>query len=300
MSNTDNELADAIRWETAEDERHSARTDDGWNVALYRYRPNGPALGMPVILGHGLAGSRYIFDVHEDYSMARALAARGLDVWLVDLRGANDSWPDDGPSRSRQWTFDDFVFRDLPAVTEYVADATGRETVHWVGTEMSGIALYAAVISQSAPRITAGVTMGAPAITPPEAEVPGVTTPFPQRSGARYEFAMVADVGPQLARDRSEVLDTSFLTTNTDWVVTARYFAHGVGDEATRLVDQFRDWMEHATMRSLGHSVVWSDRLAEFDIPVLVIAVGHDDLVAGLTAPTNTFPLVADWLLAHD
>lgn len=79
MSNTDNELADAKRWETAEDERHSARTDDGWNVALYRYRPNGPALGMPVILGHGLAGSRYIFDVHEDYSMARALAARGLD-----------------------------------------------------------------------------------------------------------------------------------------------------------------------------------------------------------------------------
>ncbi|HZJ26174.1 MAG TPA: alpha/beta fold hydrolase [Acidimicrobiia bacterium] len=331
------ELAGAVTWQTTEDERHRARTDDGWNIGLYHYRPDGAARGLPVLLGHGLAGSRYIFDAHEDYSMARALAARGLDVWLVDLRGRNASWPDGGPEPELQWTFDDFVFRDVPAVTDYVAAATGRDALHWVGTEMSGLALYATVISGSAPRLAGGVTMGSPAITPPEGEVPGVTTPFPQRSGTRYPFSMVREVGPQLARDRSEVLDSSFLTTNTDWVVTARYFAHGVPDEATGIVDQFRDWMEHTTMRSVGHSVVWSDRLAEFDRPVLLIAgaadrqrppagvvsthaalgsadrtlvvageasgwpidVGHDDLLAGLTAPTHTFPLVADWLLAH-
>jgi hypothetical protein len=29
------------------------------------------------------------------------------------------------------------------------------------------------------------------------------------------------------------------------------------------------------------------------------VDVGHDDLLAGLSAPTHMFPLVADWLLEH-
>ena len=128
-----------------------------------------------------------------------------------------------------------------------------------------------------------------------------------------------------------------FRPSNTDWVVTARYFRHGVPDEATAIVDQFTDWITNATMRSVDHSVVWSDHLDDFDLPVLLLAgaahlqrppdavattaaalgsddkqfvragiaagwpvdVGHDDLLAGLCAPTHTFPLVAEWLSAH-
>lgn len=327
----------ALAWTTGEDERHVARTADGWNIGLFRYRPRGEQVGVPVLMGHGLCGTRLIFDVHPDYSMARALSARGFDVWLVDLRGRNTSWPDGGADDALQWTFDDFVFRDIPAAVETVLEETGAERVHWVGTEMSGIALYALAISGTAPAIAGGITLGSPALTPSDAEIPGVTTTFPERSGTRYPFSMVRDVGPQLAYEQSEFLESSFRPSDTDWVVTARYFRHGVPDEATAIVDQFTDWITNATMRSVDHSVIWSDRLGEFDLPVLLIAgaadlqrppdavaataaalgsvdkrfvragsaegwpteVGHDDLLAGLCAPTHTFPLVTDWLAAH-
>jgi pimeloyl-ACP methyl ester carboxylesterase len=325
---SDAELARSSAWVTGEDERHVAVTDDGWRLALYRYRGSGP----PVLCGHGLAGSRFIFDVHPDYSIARFLAAHGHDVWLVDLRGRGDSWPD-GPRDGLQWSFDDFVFRDLPAACARVLDVTGAADVVWIGTEMSGQLGYAAVISATAP-VRRVVTMGSPAVTPPDAQVPGVTTPYPERDGNRYRFSMVQSVGARLAEQRSEVLESSFRPANTDWVVTARYFTHGVPDEATDLIDQFADWVEAATMRSRDRSVVWSDRLDEFVVPVLVavgahdlqrpapavratfealgspdkrlvvagtdagwpVDAGHDDLLCGLASPAHLYPLLDRFL----
>jgi pimeloyl-ACP methyl ester carboxylesterase len=330
-------MSDALEWQTREDERHVARTADGWNLALYRYLPRGEPRPFPVVCGHGLAGSRFIFDVHPDYSMASALAAQGFDVWLVDLRGRNDSWPDGGPDDDLQWCFDDFVDHDVPAALTTACAVTGTGSAFWLGTEMSGIALYAVAIDGAAPQLRGGVTLGAPAVTPPKGEVPGVTTPYPERARTRYPFSMVRDIGPQLAEQRSEVLDTSFRPDDTDWIVTARYFRHGVPDEATDLVDQFNDWMTSATRRSRDGARIWSDRLDEVTLPVLVVAgeadrqrppeaaratfdalgstdktfflagtttglpvdVGHDDLLAGLCSPASVYPRITDWLARH-
>ncbi len=335
------EFTAALEWETGEDERLVARTADGWNLALYRYRPHwAGAEGrkpFPVVLGHGLCGSRYIFDVHPDYSLARYLAGRGFDVWLVDLRGRNESWPDGGPDPALQWTFDDFVIHDVPTAVAAACGATGAEEAFWLGTEMSGIALYAVAIAGTARQLRGGVTMGSPAVTPASAQVPGVTTGFPEPEGTRLRFSMVKDLGPLLAAQQSELLESSFRPSDTDWVVTARYFRYGVPDESTAIVEQFVDWIESGAMRTLDGSVVWSDRLGEFTLPVLVMVgaadlqrpaeavratfdvlgsadktfvragmadgfpvdVGHDDLVAGLCAPTRIFPIIGDWLEEH-
>lgn len=327
---TDAELAAASEWVTGEDERHVAITDDGWRLALYRYRGSGP----PVLCGHGLAGSRWIFDVHPDSSIARSLSARGHDVWLVDLRGRGESWPG-GPHDELQWCFDDFVFRDLPAACARVLEVTGASDVAWIGTEMSGQLGYATVISGTAP-LRRVVTMGSPVVTPPDAQVPGVTTPFPERDGNRYRFSMVQGIGARLAEQRSEMLESSFRPVDTDWMVTARYFTHGVPDEATDLIDQFTDWVNTATMRSRDGTTVWSDRLDEFTVPVFVtvgaadlqrpapavratfdalgspdkqllvagtdagwpVDAGHDDLLCGLASPTHLYPALDAFLRA--
>jgi pimeloyl-ACP methyl ester carboxylesterase len=339
---TDAEIDAAVSWQTGEDERHLALTDDGWRLGLYRYRPTGRpphdgARPFPVVMGHGLCGSRFIFDCHPDYSLARHLAADGYDVWLVDLRGRNDSWPEGGPDRQLQWSFDDFVALDLPAAVATACEISGAAQAFWLGTEMSGLAFYAAVIARTTSQLRGGITMGSPAVTPPDAQVPGVTTPFPQSDGARLPFSTVADIGPRLAAAGSDLLESSFRPANTDWVVTARYFRHGVPDEATDLVDQFRDWMAEGVMRTRDGSVVYSNRLADVRLPVLVLVgaadlqrppeavratfdalgsadkafvrvgqadgfpvdAGHDDLIAGLHSPAHVFPLVADWLGAH-
>jgi hypothetical protein len=48
----------------------------------------------------------------------------------------------------------------------------------------------------------------------------------------------------------SKQLESSFRPENVDPIGPARYLYNGVPDEATRLADQFADWIEHNTMRS--------------------------------------------------
>ena len=168
-------------WCTEHDEQHTARTRDEWNIALYRYRPKGTPQPFPVICSHGMAGTHLIYDLHPDYSLARYLANRGFDTWLVDLRGRGDSWPDAGASRKLQWCFDDFVEHDMPAATALVCETTGADQAFWLGMEMSGQVLYAASILGKVPQIRGAVTFGSPVLTPNHAQVPGVNA-APQAS----------------------------------------------------------------------------------------------------------------------
>ncbi len=322
-------------WSTTHDEQHIARTPDGWNLALYRYRAQGEAKPFPIVCGHGMAGTHLIYDLHPDYSLARYLAARGFDTWLVDLRGRGESWPDSGPARSLQWSFDDFAEIDVPTAVSRVCQLSGAEQVFWLGMEMSGQALYAASVLGLAGKVRGGVTFGSPALTSNDAMVPGVTAApraswrgrVPFRAGSRL-------AGPILSYGRSPQLESSFRSCNTDPAVPARYFRNGIPDEATDLVEQFKSWIDERCMRNRSGSVLYSDRLGEVQLPILVFAAakdlqrppecvsetfralgsadktfvragvedgfsvdfGHDDLLAGKASPDEVFPIIGDWL----
>jgi predicted alpha/beta hydrolase len=313
-----------------------ARTEDGWNVAVRRYRvPGGTVRRGVVVAGHGFAGSSLIWDLTPSTSLARWLAARGWELFALDLRGRGESWPDSGPSNELQWCFEDFVRRDIPAAVELACSTAGVEEVAWVGLEMSGQAIYAALLEGTVPAVRAAVTLGSPVLTPPEAKVPGVSSPPMLRRGGRVLFRPGAHhFGPILAALRSQQLASSFRPENVDPLVPARYLAHGVPDESVVLADQFRDWMDAAAMRSLDGATVWSDRLEEIEVPLLLLAAaadlqrppaavaasvdlfggapvrflevgraegfevdyGHDDLVAARTSPGEVFPLIEAWL----
>ena len=325
-------------WTTGEDERHAARTADGWNLALYRYRAVGQPHPVPVICSHGMAGSHFIFDLHPRYSLARHLAQNGFDTWLVDLRGRGDSWPDAGPAAHLQWSFDDFVARDLPTTVNRVCELARADQAFWLGMEMSGQALYAAAILGTARRLRGAVTCGSPVLTPADALVPGVTSAPKTRRAGRVPFHWGARfAGPVLAYGGFAVLESSFRRCNSDPLAVSRYFRNGIPDEATDLVDQFAAWIREGVMRNRDGSVVFSNRLAEVTLPLLVIAAardlqrppeavraafeafgstdktflragiadgcsvdfGHDDLLAGLAAPAEVFPRITAWLVAR-
>ena len=325
-------------WRSGEDERHAARTADGWNLALYRYRPRGTARPLPVLCGHGMAGTHLIYDLHPDYSLARYLAGQGFDTWLVDLRGRGDSWPDGGPRAELQWNFDDFAARDLPAAVRRVRELGGADEVLYVGMEMSGQALYAAAVLGTAAHIRAGVTCGSPVATPATALVPGVTSAPQARRNGRVPFRAGARfAGPVLAYAGAGVLESSFRRCNVDPLVVARYFRNGIPDEATDLVDQFGTWIRSGAMTSADGAVDYGARLGEVRLPLLLLAAakdlqrppeaveqslpafgsadkrvvrvgtaagfsvdyGHDDLLAGLASPSEVFPLIASWLAEH-
>jgi len=318
-------------------------TDDGWNLSVRRYpaapspRRGGTRRGV-VVAGHGFAGTSLIWDLMPEVSLARHLADAGFDFYAVDLRGRGGSWPAGGPDNSLQWSFDDFVNDDLPATVAGACERSGVDHVSWIGLEMSGQAAYAAAISATTPQVSAVVTLGSPALTPPEAKVPGVTSAPRARRHGRVQFRAGAHhAGPVLALLRSKQLESSFRPPNVDPMVPARYLRHGIPDESVLLADQFLDWVQNDTMRSLDHGTVWSDQLDRFTLPVLALAAsrdlqrpaeavratverlgsddkqyievgtaggfevdyGHDDLVAARTSPAEVFPLITDWLSDH-
>jgi pimeloyl-ACP methyl ester carboxylesterase len=251
-------------YRTGEDERLFAETEDGWRLAMYRYRPRGAPRPYPIVAGHGLAGSRLIYDLGREASLARALAAAGFDVYTVDLRGRGMSWP---PRRRRgglQWSFDDIAERDLPAAIARACEVSGAPGAFWLGMEMSGQALYAATILGRAGSVRGAVTFGAPVETPADAQVPGVTSPVLEPQGGRIPLGAGARAaGPILAYAKSDLLESSFRPSNSDPLMVSRYFVRGVPDESTVLVDQFAAWVREGVMRNLDGSVVYSARLGE-------------------------------------
>ncbi len=322
-------------WAGEPDERLVATTDDGWRVGIAHYYPRGRVKQAAVVTGHGFAGSALIYDLAPEVSMARYLADAGYHVFCVDLRGRRSSWPPNEDQRLCSWSFDDFIYYDIPAAVGLAIDGSGLEAVYWLGTEMSGQALYASLVEGRAPGLRGGVTFGAPVLTPPSARVPGVTSMPKGRRHGRVPFAKTARwAGPVLAYLHSHELDSSFVMANCDPLPVARYFWNGVPDESSVLGDQFRHWVERSVMDSLDGRTRWSDRLDEIEAPLLLVSgardlqrptesveetagmlvnakvrfvrcgkadgfstdYGHDDLFAGRSAPREVFPLVREWL----
>ena len=115
----------------------------------------------------GCASNAYTLDASPRYSLARHLAARGRDAWIVESRGVGFSRP---WARRRDWTdaetgaprqhapawgdfdFDTYAREDLPAAAAYVSAVTGSEALDAVGHSMGGMLL--AAMAASGPEIT--------------------------------------------------------------------------------------------------------------------------------------------------
>lgn len=160
-------------------------TSDGWKLVVHRYRPAGPIdrSRMPVILCHGLGYDSSFFDLTPDVGLARYLATEGFDVWVVDLRGAGRSsrWVPHVPepsawerlqdgleareiprqgfpsedTRFADWTFDDLVDHDVPAILNLVKHHTALPRVAWLGHSL-GANIMIAYLVKHGPDSTIG------------------------------------------------------------------------------------------------------------------------------------------------
>lgn len=122
---------------------HHCYTKDRWRLHLVRTQQldlvgtrNYPLLLVP---GLGSSGA-YSFDLSPAVSLADYLASKGWDVWTAELRGNGLS---DKPAmftrRSRWWTIDDYVNKDIPALIRYVLKRTRSPYIHILGHSMGGM-----------------------------------------------------------------------------------------------------------------------------------------------------------------
>lgn len=186
----------------SEAEPFTVRTADGWDLVAHRFKSNSASGSArpPVILCHGLSYNAVFWDLDASCSFARYLAERGLDVWVVSLRGCGLSrkWVmkvDAAPSvllgdalrrmtkgklaptgfasldpKYSRWNLDDHVSQDVPAFVSLVRRHTRAPEVVWVGHSMGGIVALCHLARFQNPGIGQLVTIGSQ-VTMPEGQV---------------------------------------------------------------------------------------------------------------------------------
>ncbi len=306
----------------APDELYRVPTDDGSAIALGRYHPRGARRFLePVILGHSLATNRFNLDFDERYSLARHLARRGFEAWVLELRGHGLGGSALGA------TFDTEATHDVAAALKAVR-STGAPRVLWVGHSRGGLLALAHLARNPDAPIAAVVTLGTPldfTHTPGlarflSAVAPALSLPrLPLQLGARtWPLGLPpAPLGPYLLR--AENMDPRVVRLALKHAVAdieggvARQFARWVRTGALDGEDGF-DYRAHlrpltAPMLTLAgaHDLLAPPSAAHALVgltsgPVetaLLSDYGHGDLVLGRRAPEEVFPLVGAFFERH-
>jgi pimeloyl-ACP methyl ester carboxylesterase len=337
----------AGRWffvERLPDEVHYATTGDGWRVAVTRYRVPDDRSGLvrpgaaPVVLIHGIATNRLALDLADDLSLARALAAKGHDTWLVELRGRGLSTRPRLFSRfDYDWCFDEYVEQDLPAALAAVRRATGADAVHLVGHSLGGMIVYALLgRPELAGAVRSAVTLAAPATFKFQGRY---LSAWPLRNlrFLRHRFLMRL-LAPLAGYWHPSALRLMHHPENLPGETLRRFMVNASASFARNELLQLGDWVESDQFRSIDHRRDYRAQMASITTPVLVIGggkdrlappnavkdaydalgsprktlwiasrgqscaanYGHLDLVIGGAAPRDVFPVVERFILDED
>jgi len=274
----------SARWEF--DESHRVETHDGAHVALHRYLPQGPRRGNPVILCHGIACNRFFWDISPERSFAKALAAVGRDVWVIEMRGHGQSHRVDPlkpwQALSVRWDFDHYVQGDLPAAIAYVRKTAGTKKVDWIGHSMGGMVMYAYLGTTPGEDVGNVVTLGSPtfldnrfwawrlatAISLPMQMVPH----WPIRVGAWAASGVVLALHPILPLP-------IYASKNMSARDAARLFHNVLDDISGGEVALGLQFIRNKGFLSRDGKVSYADAMREIRHPFLVAAGAKDYLV---------------------
>jgi pimeloyl-ACP methyl ester carboxylesterase len=327
----------AGRWffvERFPDEIHFARTDDGWRIALIRYRPEAPNGGDPVLVCHGIASNSTALDLTDEVSLARALAGAGHDTWLLELRGRGLSGTPRLFGKHRwDWSFDEYVERDVPAAVGALLRATGRERFHWVGFSLGAVVGYGLLEDSGlAEKVRSAVAIGGPASYRLQNKYL-FHWPLRNLRWLRHAFLMRL-LAPLAGYWRPKLLHDP---ENISGAVIRRFLVNASANFSENERLQLGDWIANDQFRSIDHRRDYRKDLGKITTPILFIAgnkdrlapppsvkdaydavssddkkfviasrgqsfqanYGHLDLVLGRSAPREIFPLVVGWLDAH-
>jgi pimeloyl-ACP methyl ester carboxylesterase len=346
-----------------EPESFAFKTADNWTLVIRRYRPSQPQAGrLPVVLCHGLTYSAAFWDLEPPVSFARWLAARGWDVWAVDLRGCGNSqkWVfrlDDAPGamigsalrratggrmggnantsvdpRFANWTLDDHVDQDLPAVIRVVTRATGSPQVLWVGHSMGGIVPLCHMARYPNPGIARLATVGSQ-LTMRDGQL---VMPFLQRTLLARQQQIAGQFGPREAAAMAGqgVQDLFFNVQNVSRTVYDALAAELMDIPAIGLMRQYTTMTSEGELWDAPRRFNYAQAAGNIQVPILITAgatdafappivqkdlfdrvgspdktavifgrarglsaySGHNDALVGLNSMRDVYPTIERWL----
>lgn len=222
-----------------------ARTADGVELRIDRVRAKDPR-GVVVCLHAMMTDGRY-FGARREGSFAAALAEAGYDVLVPDFRGHGRSRPPTaGPD---DWSFDDLVELDLPAIVAEATRASGcaPQDLVLLGHSLGGLVATAA--------------LGTGRIAPPRLLVlPAVSVWLLGSSGPLRRRAIMS-----VYRGAATLLGRAPI----------RALRVGTADEPRTYVRQLTGWSRAARWTSL-RGVDYSHAAQTIDVPCLPFSGAGD------------------------
>lgn len=103
---------------------------NGIELYLDRFSVNNTEPDRSILLIHGVTYSSHEFDIdYRDYSLARALAREGYDVWRLDIAGFGSS----GTVTDGFMPDSDYAAEDINAAVEKIVEVTGQQKIDILG-----------------------------------------------------------------------------------------------------------------------------------------------------------------------
>jgi alpha-beta hydrolase superfamily lysophospholipase len=235
--------------------RHDVEVD-GHALAVWEKRPPQPRAAM--LLVHGRTWSslpNFDLDVAgERRSFMDALAAVGLDVYAIDLRGYGAT-----PRDATGWLTPDRAVKDVLGVLDWLrgpARAAGRP-VYVLG--LSRGAMVAALAAQRSPEKFAGLVLLGFGLDPDQ-RIATVETP----------------ASPPRKRNTADVAKADFITTDAISAATVKAFV----DAALRADPVYADWRDEQQFNAFMPARIF--------VPCLLVS-GERDPQAPISLQTKLF-----------
>ncbi|MFO0950000.1 MAG: alpha/beta hydrolase [Isosphaeraceae bacterium] len=282
-----------------------AYTADGWRLGVRHLRPAQPDPDkLPVVLCHGL-GLNGTFWTITERNLPEQLLARGYHVFLFDFRGSGESarvgtvgrvnsylrqtfLPEYGEG---EWNVDEIVRYDVPAVLDYVRQATGHDRVNWVGHSLGGMLMFPYLeLSPEPDRVANLVAMGA---TITLADAP--QSPMLKANRSLRKLAQVVSpgrLGRPLMFGRFPGLDKIdrfyYSNENVDPLTVSRFYGYTLEDTGRSALKQLDPYLERGHFVSADGKIDYAERLGEVRVPVLMVA-GDGDIMSDVPSTEVTF-----------
>ena len=319
----------SLRLSFKPDELYRVPTADGAAIFLGRYHPRGGRrYAEPVILCHGLGANRFNLDFDERYSLARFLARRGYEAWVLELRGRGLA------GLPAETTFDAQAEHDVGAALKKVL-STGCSRVSWVGHSKGGLVLYAHLARRPSAPVGAAVTIGSPATFVMQSGLPRfIRAIAPLLKRATLPTRHLSRLAP-FGAPPGVVRRYLMLEGNIEPDVVRRGLANVPSNIAGGVARQFARWILTGAFDG-DDGFDYRAGLAQVRVPMMMIAgsrdllapprsvevgraalggaaryvvagkshgfssdYGHVDLVLGRRAPDEISPLVESFLASH-
>ncbi len=257
-------------------EHYRARTGDGWEVALVRYRPTAAATGLPVLLCHGITGNGRHMDLDEGHSLARWFAHHGREAWTLTLRDSGDSdRADEARQRPRTYSIDTYATQDLAAAIQKVSAVTGAPEIDYVGHSLGGMILYI-YLSRGGRGIHAAATLGSPARFHPFGRAAMVVHDLVEPVTRHVDTYPIDELAHVIMPIHGEIdgpiEEMLYNPANISAGTWKKLIAVGEGTISGGVMRQAMRWFDRDSFDSEDGSIDYASAMERIHVPILVVA----------------------------